>query len=32
MAGRWMNAVEKMPDGTWKIHRDIWNLAASPPR
>jgi uncharacterized protein (TIGR02246 family) len=23
--GKWVNILKREPDGTWKIHRNIWN-------
>ena len=28
-SGPWMNVMVKEKDGTWRIYRDIWNIAGS---
>ncbi len=31
-AGKWMNISQRQADGTWKIHRGIWNTDAPMPQ
>lgn len=30
LVGKYMTIFRRQPDGTWKIHRDIWNFDVAP--